>query len=83
MLPKGLVTRRPFQPAVNHFSCPKRGRSPVNLAQIRVAAVAPGDIAYVIYTSGSTGKPRGVLLPHAGLVNYNANTARVLFCEAG
>jgi len=28
------------------------------------------DIAYVIYTSGSTGKPRGVLLPHAGLVNY-------------
>ncbi len=30
----------------------------------------PDDIAYVIYTSGSTGKPRGVLLPHAGLVNY-------------
>lgn len=29
-----------------------------------------GDIAYVIYTSGSTGRPRGVLLPHAGLVNY-------------
>ncbi len=28
------------------------------------------DIAYVIYTSGSTGRPRGVLLPHAGLVNY-------------
>ena len=28
------------------------------------------DIAYVIYTSGSTGKPRGVLLAHAGLVNY-------------
>jgi len=37
----------------------------------------PGDIAYVIYTSGSTGKPRGVLLPHAGLVNYNATAARV------
>ena len=36
-------------------------------------AVAPGDTAYVIYTSGSTGKPRGVLLTHAGLVNYNAN----------
>jgi len=30
----------------------------------------PSDIAYVIYTSGSTGRPRGVLLPHAGLVNY-------------
>lgn len=39
--------------------------------------VKPGDIAYVIYTSGSTGKPRGVLLAHAGLVNYNANMARV------
>ena len=36
----------------------------------------PEDIAYVIYTSGSTGKPRGVLLPHAGLVNYNSTTAR-------
>lgn len=30
----------------------------------------PTDVAYVIYTSGSTGRPRGVLLPHAGLVNY-------------
>jgi amino acid adenylation domain-containing protein len=38
--------------------------------------VAPGDTAYVIYTSGSTGKPRGVLLTHAGLVNYNANMSR-------
>jgi aspartate racemase len=34
------------------------------------SAVSPSDIAYVIYTSGSTGKPRGVLLAHAGLVNY-------------
>jgi amino acid adenylation domain-containing protein len=39
-------------------------------------SVTPSDIAYVIYTSGSTGKPRGVLLPHAGLVNYNFNMAR-------
>jgi amino acid adenylation domain-containing protein len=37
----------------------------------------PDDLAYVIYTSGSTGKPRGVLLAHAGLVNYNANMARM------
>ena len=35
----------------------------------------PGDIAYVIYTSGSTGRPRGVLLPHAGLVNYTLAAA--------
>lgn len=33
-------------------------------------ASSASDIAYVIYTSGSTGRPRGVLLPHAGLVNY-------------
>jgi amino acid adenylation domain-containing protein len=39
--------------------------------------VQPSNIAYVVYTSGSTGQPRGVLLPHAGLVNYNANMARV------
>jgi amino acid adenylation domain-containing protein len=39
--------------------------------------VKPSDTAYVIYTSGSTGKPRGVLLPHAGLVNYAVNMARV------
>ncbi len=32
--------------------------------------IGPSGLAYVIYTSGSTGKPRGVLLPHAGLVNY-------------
>jgi aspartate racemase len=41
------------------------------------AEATPSDIAYVIYTSGSTGKPRGVLLPHAGLVNYNFNISRV------
>jgi amino acid adenylation domain-containing protein len=40
-------------------------------------SVTTSDIAYVIYTSGSTGKPRGVLLPHAGLVNYTFNMARV------
>jgi aspartate racemase len=41
------------------------------------SSATPSDIAYVIYTSGSTGKPRGVLLPHAGLVNYAANMSRV------
>jgi aspartate racemase len=34
------------------------------------SGATPRDIAYVIYTSGSTGKPRGVMLAHAGLVNY-------------
>jgi len=40
------------------------------------SGATPGDVAYVLYTSGSTGKPRGVLLTHAGLVNYNFNAAR-------
>ncbi len=35
-----------------------------------LSGATPRDTAYVIYTSGSTGKPRGVLLAHAGLVNY-------------
>ncbi|MGA8489219.1 MAG: amino acid adenylation domain-containing protein [Terriglobales bacterium] len=39
--------------------------------------VTPDNIAYVIYTSGSTGKPRGVLLAHAGLVNYIATMTRM------
>ncbi|WDE09241.1 non-ribosomal peptide synthetase [Thalassomonas viridans] len=29
----------------------------------------PEDLAYVIYTSGTTGKPKGVMVPHAGVVN--------------
>lgn len=27
------------------------------------------DIAYIIYTSGSTGEPKGVMAPHAGMLN--------------
>jgi len=28
------------------------------------------DLAYLIYTSGSTGNPKGVMVPHAALVNF-------------
>ncbi|MEV4583399.1 amino acid adenylation domain-containing protein, partial [Nonomuraea jabiensis] len=31
--------------------------------------IRPGGPAYVIYTSGSTGLPKGVIIPHAGVVN--------------
>ncbi|MEV4140937.1 amino acid adenylation domain-containing protein, partial [Dactylosporangium sp. NPDC049742] len=31
--------------------------------------VLPANPAYVIYTSGSTGQPKGVVVPHAGIVN--------------
>ncbi|HXM64756.1 MAG TPA: amino acid adenylation domain-containing protein [Terriglobales bacterium] len=41
------------------------------------SGATPNNIAYVLYTSGSTGKPRGVLLPHAGLVNYTTSAARM------
>ncbi|MEO7323233.1 MAG: amino acid adenylation domain-containing protein [Dokdonella sp.] len=33
-------------------------------------AVEPHHLAYVIYTSGSTGQPKGVMIEHAGLLNY-------------
>ena len=29
----------------------------------------PLDLAYVIYTSGTTGQPKGVMIPHAAIVN--------------
>jgi len=32
--------------------------------------VGETQLAYAIYTSGSTGAPKGVLIQHAGLVNY-------------
>ncbi len=41
------------------------------------SSVDPENLAYVIYTSGSTGKPRGVLLPHAGLVNHNVAASKL------
>jgi amino acid adenylation domain-containing protein len=41
------------------------------------SGATPNNIGYVLYTSGSTGKPRGVLLAHAGLVNYATAAARL------
>ncbi|MCL7423484.1 MAG: AMP-binding protein, partial [Methylobacter sp.] len=31
--------------------------------------LTPAHLAYVIYTSGSTGQPKGVMVPHAGVMN--------------
>jgi amino acid adenylation domain-containing protein len=35
----------------------------------RRTPLRPANPAYVIYTSGSTGVPKGVMVPHAGIVN--------------
>ena len=43
----------------------------------------PDHTAYVIYTSGSTGKPRGVLLSHAGLVNYLTAASEIFSVSEG
>ena len=49
----------------------------------RVASLRPGHPAYVIYTSGSTGAPKGVVIPHAALVNYAARCVRAYPQVAG
>ena len=36
----------------------------------------PGDLAYIIFTSGSTGQPKGVMVEHAGVVNFIQNLIR-------
>ncbi|MCP2339576.1 non-ribosomal peptide synthetase [Actinomadura rupiterrae] len=43
-------------------------------------AISPANAAYVIYTSGSTGSPKGVVVPHAGILNYY-DAHRVRFFE--
>jgi len=78
-----VITQKGMLPEVAAVSCEMllladqsqqlSGQPHINLD----SGVRPSDVAYVIYTSGSTGKPRGVLLTHTGLVNYNANAARM------
>ncbi len=46
------------------------GHRPALDPQPGALGLKPSHLAYVIYTSGSTGVPKGVMVPHAGLVNY-------------
>ncbi len=43
-----------------------------------IVQVVSEDVAYVIYTSGTTGRPKGVLVPHAGVVNLALATIEQL-----
>jgi long-chain acyl-CoA synthetase len=46
-----------------------RARSAGDVADERVAAVAPDDVATMVYTSGTTGPPKGCVLTHANLLS--------------
>jgi len=45
--------------------------------------IKPRDLAYVIYTSGTTGRPKGVMVEHAGLLNYLQWAMRTYAPEEG
>src|SRR5690606_30097532 len=64
------VDTRPL--AAGTLGEPDETHAPPHLAETAPAAAAdagPEDPAYVIYTSGSTGAPKGVIVPHAAIVN--------------
>ncbi|MBF6651262.1 AMP-binding protein, partial [Methylobacter sp. BlB1] len=42
---------------------------PSDNPDLAVVGLTPQHLAYVIYTSGSTGQPKGVMVPHAGVMN--------------
>ncbi|MGJ0489264.1 amino acid adenylation domain-containing protein, partial [Methylobacter sp.] len=42
---------------------------PSDNPDLAVVGLTPAHLAYVIYTSGSTGQPKGVMVPHAGVMN--------------
>ncbi|WP_334075538.1 MULTISPECIES: amino acid adenylation domain-containing protein [Paenibacillus] len=48
-------------------------------AELDPAYLTSGDdVAYIIYTSGTTGRPKGVLIPHAGILNLAMATVEQL-----
>ncbi len=46
-----------------------RAMAGADVADERVAAVAPDDAATIVYTSGTTGPPKGCVLTHANLLS--------------